>query len=410
MIVLPLILGLLTATMPGHTVRLTQFGAAGQGNDDTRVFQSAIDSAAARGQTLEIPASAIPYHVAPLKIPSNSRIVVDAGATVQATPGYKPFDRMLSIVSVRNVTIRGTPGKSVLRMLKPEYTSGEFRHCVDIEGSSHVLIEGIAANDSGGDGLYIGAGKQGFSDHVSVKNSTFDNNRRQGLSMVSGSDVTITHCRFTNTRGTAPSSGIDIEPNGPTDRVVRVQIEDCAAIGNAGCGLSMALYGLTSQSQPVSVTIRRYATARSGQSGFFISGNDDPNAPAGRVVLADCSSNNDADYGAVASFWTDPGPMLVVRNLTVTDANGSGKTYDGAAIAVKRGGGGRIDLGNVRFEGTSILDTKGRLKTYFSVRDYSKIGLRNIWIGDFRTLRGVPAGAPIGMVDGRPQRSVNIPP
>src|SRR5437660_484845 len=136
MILLPLVLGLLAVTMPGHTVRLTHFGAAGHGNDDTRVFQSAIDSTAGHGQTLEIPASPVPYHVGPLKIPSNSRIVVDAGATVQATPGYKPFDRMLDIVNVRNVSITGTPGKSVFRMLKAEYTSGEYRHCVDIEGSS----------------------------------------------------------------------------------------------------------------------------------------------------------------------------------------------------------------------------------------------------------------------------------
>jgi hypothetical protein len=194
------------------------------------------------------------------------------------------------------------------------------------------------------------------------------------------------------------------------DRVVRVRIQDCVAIGNAGSGLSMGLYGLNSQCQPVSVTIKNYATERNGQSGFFLSGNDDPNAPTGTVVLTDCSSTNDPDYGAVASFWLNPGPMLLTRNLTVTDANGSGKTYDGAAIAVKRGGGGRTALGNVRFEGTSIIDAKGRLKTYFSVRDYSKVGFKNIWIGTFRTLRGVPAGAPLGMVDGRPQNSVDIPP
>ena len=192
MIVLPLVVGLLAATMPGHTVRLTHFGAAGHGNDDTLVFQSALNSAAAHGQTLEIPASPVPYHVEPLEIPSNSRIIVNAGAIVQSTPGYKPFDRLLNIVNVRNVTITGTPGKSVFRMLKAEYTSSEYRHCVDIEGSSDIRIEGIAANDSGGDGLYIGAGKRGFSDHVTVRDSTFDNNRRQALSIVSGSDITIT--------------------------------------------------------------------------------------------------------------------------------------------------------------------------------------------------------------------------
>jgi hypothetical protein len=273
-----------------------------------------------------------------------------------------------------------------------------------------VLIAGIEGNDSGGDGLYIGAGNQGYSDHVTVRDSTFDNNRRQSLSIVSGSDVTITHCRFTNAHGTGTGSGIDIEPNGPTNRVERVRIADCAASGNAGSGLSMGLYGLASRSRPVSVTVRRYATSRNGQSGFFISGRDDPDAPTGSVLLEDCSSTDDPDYGAVASFWEAPGPMLTVRNLTVTDANGSGKTYDGAAIAVKRGGGGCTPLGNVRFEYTSIIDTKGRLKTYFSVRDYSKIGFKNIRIGHFRTLRGLPASAPLGMVDGRPQSAVDIPP
>src|SRR5947208_665652 len=102
MIVLPLLAALLAVTAPGHTVRLTDFGVAGHGGDDTRVFQSAIDRAAAHGQVLKIPASAAPYHVQPLKIPSNSRIVVDAGAIVEATPGYKEHDRLLNIVNVRN--------------------------------------------------------------------------------------------------------------------------------------------------------------------------------------------------------------------------------------------------------------------------------------------------------------------
>src|SRR5262249_45816384 len=158
----------------------------------------------------------------------------------------------------------------------------------------------------------------------------------------------------------------DFEPNTPHNRLVNVLITDCMSTGNAGSGLSMGLYSLTNQSPPVSVTIKRFTSRRNGHSGFFLSSHDDADAPAGSVVVADSSSTDDPDYGAVASFWTAPGPKLVVRNLTVTNANSSGKNYDNAAISIKRGGGGHLPLGNVTFLGTSIFDTKGRLQTYFS--------------------------------------------
>ena len=99
----------------------------------------------------------------------------------------------------------------MFHMLKAQYTSGEWRHCLDIENASNVTISGISCNDSGGDGAYVRA-----STNVTIEDSIFNNNRRQGSS-ITGQVNHIYYLRdhFTNTNGTAPQSGIDIEPNAP---------------------------------------------------------------------------------------------------------------------------------------------------------------------------------------------------
>ena len=70
---------------------------------------------------------------------------------------------------------------------------------------------------------------------------------------------------FTNTSGTAPQIGIDIEPNAPGDFLLDVNIEDCYTNTNAGDGLMVSLWLMTSASQPVGITVlRHHSTGTSG--------------------------------------------------------------------------------------------------------------------------------------------------
>ena len=57
----------ITAAAPPNAVSLLHFGNAGFGGDDTNVFQTALNSTAANGQTLEIPAGN--YNINPLTFP-----------------------------------------------------------------------------------------------------------------------------------------------------------------------------------------------------------------------------------------------------------------------------------------------------------------------------------------------------
>src|SRR5689334_10082263 len=304
------------AVAPANAVSLLHFGNAGFGGDDTNVLQTALNYTAANGQTLEIPAGS--YNINPVSFPGNANVFVDAGVTVTAQPGYGDGATMLNIHS-SNVAITGAGAAvSVFHMRKAEYTSGEYRHCLDIEGLqnaiiSNVTISGISCNDSGGDGLYL---RQ--ASNVTVQDSTFDNNRRQGSS-ITGQVNHIFYLRdhFSNTNGTAPESGLDIEPNTPGDFLQDVNIDDCYTDGNAGDGLMISAWLMNSSSQPIDVTVLRNHSTGNQRYGYVGINNDPSNAP-GAILIKDSFSDQSGSYGAAGRFFAANGASLTFQNLPAT--------------------------------------------------------------------------------------------
>ena len=362
------------AAAPLNAVNLLKFGNAGFGGDDTNVLQTALNSTAANGQVLEIPAGN--YNINPLSFPNNANVFVDAGATVTANSGYADGVTMLNISS-SNVTIAGAGAAvSVFHMLKAEYTSGEQRHCMYIVNASNVTISGISCNDSGGDGLYLAS-----STNVTVEDCIFNNNRRQGSSITGGvNHVHYLRDHFTNTNGTAPQSGIDVEPNAPGGFLLDVNITDCYTDNNAGDGLMVSLWMLNSSSQPVGVTVLRNHSTGNQRYGYFANNNDPSNA-SGTILIQDSFSDQSGSYGAVGRFYAANGASLTFQNLTVTNPHVNGPDPvlgDSAAVGVVRGGGGSIALGNVHFLNTTIAITNGKSDRYFNFQDGSGIGIKNV--------------------------------
>jgi hypothetical protein len=293
-------------------------------------------------------------------------------------------------------------------MRKAEYTSGEFRHCLAIEGATNVTIGGIQCNDSGGDGAYIGEGRQGYSANIKILNSGFDNNRRQGLSLISGREIVITNCTFSNTSGTAPSAGIDIEPNQTSDFLQDIVIDRSSSTGNEGSGLVFGIERLNASSSPVSIKVSNFKSERNTESGFSATNGQDgaTYSVPGTILVTDSTSISDGKYGAIASYWEAGGASLTFQNLTVVNANGWKNNVDNAAITVKRGGGAIHPMGNVHFSGTSIIDTTGNLDVYFTVHDWSHIGITQLQFLDHRKLMGAKRG--VGLLNGLPALAVNI--
>jgi hypothetical protein len=159
------------------TVSLLSFGDAGFGDDDTAVFQNALDATAANGQVLEIPAGS--YNISPLYFPSGASVQCHGGVTVNANDGYGPVAIMLNLAA-NNITLTG-PGGSVdpsdstcvfqmpLAFAQSSNDGSQYRHCLAIYGGAdNVNVFGIACNHAGGDGIYVIE-----ATNVTVSNSIF---------------------------------------------------------------------------------------------------------------------------------------------------------------------------------------------------------------------------------------------
>ena len=63
---------------------------------------------------------------------------------------------------------------------------------------------------------------------------------RQGMSVISAVNLSVENTIFSNTAGTAPAAGVDLEPDFPHEAMVNITFKGCACVGNAGGGFRRA--------------------------------------------------------------------------------------------------------------------------------------------------------------------------
>ncbi len=227
--------------------------------DVTNEIRNAINSTI---DTVIIQNVGQPWIVQPITIFNRDgrTIIFEEGVILQAKSGAFTLANgtLFKLKDCSNFKIYGYG--ATFHMLKPEYTEGEHRHAIDLSDCNNITIAGLLVNDSGGDGLLItgyagGTNNQNFSENIYVVDCVFDNNRRQGCSIISAKNVLIENCTFSNTKGTLPEAGIDIEPDSDTEFVQNVKIRKCRFTGNYGAGLTFGFYLLTAATAPIAVTV-----------------------------------------------------------------------------------------------------------------------------------------------------------
>jgi hypothetical protein len=402
-------------------LNLREFDKTGLKGDDTPILRQALAQASRKGLALEIPARKIPYRISPLYLPSKTTLLLDSGVIIEALPGFTDGEKLLNVVNANAVQIIGYG--AVLKMNREEYKSGQYRHCITINGSSLVAIKGVTCVSPGGNGVYVGGGEhQAFSEDVTLEDMRVENSLSAGLEVVSARNLAIRRSQFVGSHGSekkgAPKvaadevPGIELNPAGPGARLDNIRLEDNATTNSEGDGIRVVLSRLTRDNPPVSVTVQRHHDKGSGGSSFF--GTDDPpsgHAVSGLLAFEDCDSEAAHDYGAVFSFWNSSGVRATFHHLTVVNPDVSGSTMDNAAVAVKRGGGGHVPIGNVEFIGTTIRDTRRppRLEYYFSFADYSGIGIQNVTFRNSVELTGARHKHPLGLYQGEGVTEIQHP-
>ncbi|WP_181179176.1 right-handed parallel beta-helix repeat-containing protein [Methylibium rhizosphaerae] len=382
------------AASPGPKVQLSQY-VTEPGADDTDAFVAALTAAV--GGTLVVPA--IELTLRPVTVPSNVRIELAPGTVLKAKSGFGPNDRLLNITNATNVTIMGNG--ATVQMPKAEYKEGEQRHGVFIFGSSDVQIHDLVSRDSGGDGFYIGrSGKPGtHSRRVLLNNCRAINNRRQGLSIVSGEDIEVRGGIFESTAGTAPQYGIDIEPNNSDDVIRNVRLLGVRTRNNRGGGLLIVLQSYANRADvSASVEVVDFTSEQDGLQGASAGirlagfGGTWGKSVSGQVKIRNARIVNPGHSGIRLDRWdADRAPLVQIDDVEIVNP---GSASAGAQAPEERSGLviwashlGGANFGNLQASRVRVRDTRGQQLTYSPVYIYGTPGQSGVGHATRITLR-----------------------
>ena len=239
----------------------------------TAAIQAAIDS---DSTTVVIDKAPGPWYITGIRLKSCMRLVVKKGAKLMMDK-YAPHKTLIWGANIKDVIIEGegsAPGESLVA----GYASYDERKvwCKDyghsivcLQQTENVVIRNIRLAESEEDGVVFGSVGGGGRPCLNtyLDNVVLDSHYRQAMSICSGDGVFCRNVSFINTRGNAPSAGIDFEPPYEVTPNTGVYLFDCTFKNNAGGGLMFA----TSTFAPMTVYAKRtrFLRHRSPQIDFL---------------------------------------------------------------------------------------------------------------------------------------------
>lgn len=295
----------------GPTIlNVMDYGAAGNGVTlDTAAWNAAIAALPAAGGTVYGPENdyLIDAEVG-INLKSKVRILMDPGTRLLAKPTANSVYSVIHAELANDIEIDG--GQIVGERDSHLGTGGEQGHCVLILGCERVTVQNITLTKGWGDGIKVGGarGNRVQSSDVVGSKIISTQNRRQGLSITNANHTQWFDCDFTHTNGTAPQSGVDIEPNAETSTggtATDHYFEGCNFDDNASSGLHI-------QRRTYRVTIKDSSAQRNGHKGFEV-------VEVHTMVVDGCTIKHNAQLGMTASSESSD---VTVENSVFGQNNG----------------------------------------------------------------------------------------
>lgn len=209
------------------------------------------------------------------KIDANKSITPKDGSEIRLTPQTKltviPTKhgsyRVFQIKNVENVKISGGS------LIGDKYThlanTGEWGMGIEIRDSKNISISDMNIDKMWGDAIYVGTNGKNSTYNISLNDVQMNDNRRQGLTIISVNKLRANNIKATNTKGAKPSSGIDIEPNNGSMILKDIELKNIVTSGNAGSGIQIGLSRYNNSTSPVSISISNHQDTKS-QYGILL--------------------------------------------------------------------------------------------------------------------------------------------
>ncbi len=264
-----------------------------EADDSTDALQAAIRSGAKR---VVVENLGKPWIVRPIRLAGDQEIVFEPGVEVLAKRGefVGGDDCLFRADNARNITLTGRGATLRMRRddyAKPPYKKAEWRMVLSFCSCTNVTVQGLTLAESGGDGIYLGTATKGVTNKdITIRDVICDGNYRQGISVITAENLLIENSVMRNTAGTNPQSGIDFEPNKPTECLKNVIVRNCRTENNRGDGYQFYLNLMDATSEPVSVRFEKcVSVGETGSSAYVSTLNSPEKAVAGKIEFVDCT-------------------------------------------------------------------------------------------------------------------------
>ncbi|MGB3065748.1 hypothetical protein [Sphingobacterium thalpophilum] len=305
------------------------------GLDQTALIQSYFD----KYRYIKMPNFPVSVNSRGLQVRSNSVIYFDQLSEIRIIPNASERYCGLCIKQVQNVRLYNP--KIIGERDKHQGSSGEWGMGINITSSIGVDVFNPTVRNCWGDGIYIGLDGKILSRDIKIKGGRLDYNRRNGLSIVSGRNIVVDGILISNTYGTKPMSGIDIEPNSNSAEVSDIYLKNIRTVNNFNEGILLYLVNLNDLYKKESnITVINHTDSDSG-IGFRISSMKKGLAKANINV-----SNSNWSSNAKYPFkWGDINKV----NFRVTSTNNKA---DGVPINRKS-----LEM-KIKKQGEDLIDSK----------------------------------------------------
>lgn len=280
-----------------------------------------------------------------LDVISNSVINFQDNSKIILQTSNKETYEMLRLHQVENVTIYNA--HLVGDREKHIGSTGEWGMGIAIRSSKNINVINSRIEKCWGDGIYVGqiwvreTGKKAklleISSNINIYNTIADYNRRNGLSIVAVNGINVISSLFSNSIGTFPKAGIDIEP-GDVDNV---SILNTNTYNNGARGIDIMLRSIAKNKiKKINVEIQNHKDLSSA-IGIRIAGykdlypSDFIKPIAGKITIINPEWNKNKYSTLVIEPNQSVSPEINIQNVKATDMNSKKITIEKLKLSSK---------------------------------------------------------------------------
>ena len=243
------------------------------------------------------------------------------GSIIKAIPNTAEDYAIFNINARQNVTLKN--GRIVGDRNEHNGTTGEWGMGVSVRGSENVTLENLYVEGCWGDGIYLGtteANNHIENNNVNIRRCTMNNNRRNGMSVISAKGLYLENNTIKNTNGTEPEAGIDFEPNFSYNIIDNIFIDGLLTENNNGSGVIFSLLSLNDGERNITIRVNNHIDNGS-RRGFHMFRHFNINSKIDAILSNSRYTSTLHQAVFVQDFRGSDDSKFLVDNVKIENAN-----------------------------------------------------------------------------------------